>query len=372
MTFKRPIYRILFFAGWLVLLGGIVTLLIAANRRNEKHLCKGVEVAIVGGDKIFVKQEDVQRSIEKTAEGSLVKKNFGDINLTLLEKTLEANPWIRDAELYFDTKDVLHVTVTERAPVARVFTTAGTSFYMDSAGYKMPLLENYGLKLPVVTGFSASKRWSVRDSALVKGIKNITRVIEASPFWNAQVGQIDITPAGKFELVPLIGSHVIKLGDGENVEDKLARLYLFYTAVLPKAGFAKYSALDVQFDGQVIGVKGALQSPIDSIQLQKNIEELMRKKASEQEAEGMLPDETLPIAIAPVVNRNDSAQKVDHKKKPVTVPPTKISNPPTLKKNPDPKSNVAKRVVNKPAPVKPKEQRPVQKAKAVMPKKNEY
>lgn len=349
-------------------------MLIAANRRNKQHFCKGVDVTINnGGDKIYIKQEDVQKSIEKTARGSLIKKHFGDINLTVLEKTLEANSWIRDAELFFDTKDVLHVSVSERVPVARVFTTAGASFYMDSSGYQMPLLENYSLKLPVVTGFTTSKKWSAKDSVTVRGIENIVGYVASHPFWNAQIGQIDITPDGKFELMPVIGSHLIKLGDGENIDDKLARLFIFYKAVLPKAGFTKYSALDVQFDGQVIGVKGKMQSPIDSVQLQKNIRELMRKKATEQEEEGMLPDESLPIAIAPVVNMNkDSTQKGKQKKEPSAVP-SKISYPPTLRKNPDQKSNVVKPVVNKPNPVKPKEQTEKgQKAKAVMPKKNEY
>jgi cell division protein FtsQ len=355
-------------------LGGIVTLLIAANRKSKEHLCKGVVVSINnGGDKIFVKQDDVQKTMENTAKGSLIKKHIGEINLTQLEKTLEASPWIRDAELYFDTKDVLHVAVSERVPVARVFTTAGVSFYMDSSGYKMPLLETYGAKLPVVTGFTASKKWSLRDSAIVKGIKNITRYVTADPFWNAQIGQIDITPDGKFEAVPTIGSHLIKLGYGDNIEDKLARLLLFYKQVLSKAGFAKYSALDVQFDGQVIGVKGPLQSPIDSIQLQKNIVELMRKKASEQEAEGMLPDESLPIAIAPVVDKNrDSLRTLKPTKEPAAVT-SKISNPPTPKKSPAQKSNVKTPAVNKPGPAKQKEQNEKgHKAKAVMPNKNEY
>jgi cell division protein FtsQ len=320
-----------------------------------------VNVAINGGgNKIYVTKEDVLKSIEKTAKGSLIKKHFGEINLTLLEKSLESNPWIRDAELYFDTKDVLNITVSERSPVARVFTTAGTSFYMDSTGYVMPLLEMYSAKLPVVTGFTASKKWTVKDSVTLKGIKNITRFIAPHPFWSAQVGQIDITPEGKFELVPTIGSHIIKLGDGENAEDKLNKLFVFYKQVLPKAGFAKYSVLDVQFDGQVVAVKGRAQSPVDSIQLQKNILELMRKKAADQEAEGMLPDESLPIAIAPVVYTNKDSGNIKAPKKEVTAPVKRPTNNPIPTKATEQKSN----------PVKPKEQaKPVQKPKAVMPKR---
>ncbi|MBL0131954.1 MAG: hypothetical protein IPP43_13305 [Chitinophagaceae bacterium] len=34
---------------------------------------------------------------------------------------MEKNTWIEEAELYFDNRDVMHVTVTEKEPVARVF-----------------------------------------------------------------------------------------------------------------------------------------------------------------------------------------------------------------------------------------------------------
>jgi len=346
VTFKKPIYRILFFAAWIVVLGGIVTLLIAANKRNKEHVCKGVDVTINGGgDKIYIEKEDVIKSIDKTANGSLINRNITDINLTLLEKVLEENPWIRDAELYFDTKEILHVSVSEREPVARIFTTNGNSFYMDSAGYIMPLLENYSAKLPVVTGFTPAKRWNANDSVVWRGVKEIVQFVGPHPFWNAQVGQIDITPVGKFELVPVIGSHIIRLGTAENIEAKLNKLFVFYTQVLPKAGFAKYGVLDVQFDGQVVAVKKGPQSPVDSIQLQKNIQELIQKKAMEQEAQAVLQQESLPIAITPVVIVNKDSINIQPSKKDAMVSKDKAVNDPTPKKATEVRSN----------PVKPKE-----------------
>ncbi len=372
MIFRRPIYRILFFSAWLLVLSGIVLLFISANKKNKEHLCKGINVVINGGgDKLFVQKADVLKSMEGIAKGSLIKKNFGEINLSQLEKALETNPWIRNAELYFDTKDVLNVSVSERVPFARVFATDGRSFYIDSSGYIMPLLESYSAKLPVVTGFTASKKWSSKDSATLRGIKNIIAVVNRDKFWNAQIGQIDITPGGKFELVPTIGTHIIKLGNGENIDDKLARLSIFYKQVLAKAGFAKYSALDVQFDGQVVAVKKGPQSPVDSIQLQKNIQELMRKKASEQEAEGMLPDEALPIAIAPKMTGDDESIPEQTTKK-LPVSDSSVHNP-IPQKTTEQKSNLVKPPVKKPAVVKPKEHaKPVQKPKGVMPGENEY
>lgn len=270
-------------------------LLVSANSKAKTRTCKGVEVSINNdGEKIFVEKDEVLKSMEKTTHGSLLKKHTGDINLAQLEKALEKNPWIRDVEMYFDTKDVLHVAVSERVPVARVFTTAGTSFYIDSAGYQLPLLDHYGAKLPVVTGFTAAKKFRAADSALLQQTKEVVKIIGADAFWNAQVGQIDITPAKKFELIPVVGSHVIRLGSGHGTAAKLQKLMVFYKQVLPKAGLAKYSALDVQFEGQVVAVKRGPVSKVDSIQLQKNIEELMQKKLSEQEPVDVTPA-TIPV-----------------------------------------------------------------------------
>jgi cell division protein FtsQ len=346
LTFRRPIYRILFFAAWIVVLGAITTLVIAANRKTESRTCKGVEIAINNnGDKIFVEKADVLKAIETTAKGPLVNKQFASINLAALERTLEANPWIRDAELYFDSKDALHVSISEREPFARVFTTAGNSYYMDSAGYQLPLLQTYRAKLPVVTGFTAAKKFSKRDSATLKGLKEVVRFVSNDKFWNVQVGQIDITPEGKFELVPLIGSHIIKLGYGENIEQKLANLMVFYKQVLPKAGFTKYRALDVQYEGQVVAVKKGSTSKIDSIQLQKNIEELMRKKAVEQE----------PEDFAVAVPMKTNTQSVSERDSVANQPPKTVP----LKTTVLPK----KTIVLKPNPNK--------QPKAVMPGKNE-
>lgn len=346
-------------------------LVIAANRKTGLRKCKGVQVSVNGdGQTVSVKKEDVMKAIERTAKGPVMNKSFGDMNLGAMEKTLEANPWIRDAELYLDTKDVLHVSVWEREPFARVFTAAGATFYIDSSGYGLPLLPNYSVRLPVVTGFTASKKWSERDSAAWQGVKEVLLAVGKDSFWNAQVGQIDITPERKVELIPLIGSHVIKLGYPENVEQKLNNLLVFYKQVLPKAGFAKYSVLDAQFDGQVVAVRKGQTSAIDSVQLQKNIEELMKKKAAEQE-----PDDGLPAI--PWITTPSPTTITDSLTEPPLEPVTATDNTTVLptpdKPNPQ-KSNPVKNRLRKPGPQKLFKQpikKETPKPKAVMPA-NEY
>jgi cell division protein FtsQ len=281
-------------AGWLMVICGITTLLIAANRKEKNHVCKDILVGIKGNEgKFYVEKEDVLKLMERTAGGSLLEKAIMSINLRRLEDGLKTNPWIKNAELYFDSRDDLHVFVQEREPVARVFTITGNSFYMDSSGARMPLLDKMSIRVPVVTGFTSARKFNSADSALLQQTKQVIRFIYGSEFWNAQVGEIDITTDRKFELIPVIGDHIIRLGDGENVQEKLDKLYVFYKQIMSKVGFNKYAALDIEFKGQVVAIKKEPTSPVDSIQLQKNIEELMNRANMQNIEDDMLPDQNL-------------------------------------------------------------------------------
>ncbi|HYH13774.1 MAG TPA: hypothetical protein VD794_01050, partial [Flavisolibacter sp.] len=256
MEKKRVIRKIVMLVAWLLVCCGMITLLAAANSEKEKHTCKEVVISVKGsGEKYFIEKGDILSRLKESVSGSLVGKAISHINLSELEKALMQNAWIREAQLYFDSRDVLHVIVMEREPIARVFTTQGGSFYLDSAGTRMPLLNKVSIRLPVITNFTSAKRWAAKDSALVKDLATLLAFINENDFWKAQIAQIDIRANNEIELIPAVGNHVIKLGNVENVENKFHNLFLFYQQVMGKAGFDVYKVVDIQYAGQVIGVK---------------------------------------------------------------------------------------------------------------------
>lgn len=85
-------------------------------------------------------------------------------------------------------------------------------------------------------------------------------------FWRNQIVQINILPDLGVELVPRVGEHIVYLGTlpqtkyinrrkrltAEFVETKLDRLAKFYKYGLSKAGWNKYSYIDLEFDNQII------------------------------------------------------------------------------------------------------------------------
>jgi len=258
--------------------GGMVTLLLAAIGKQKKDQCRDYSITIKGAKNIFfIDEKNVQQLLMAATGGKIKGQPLASINLHQLEELLEDNNWINDAELYFDNRDVLHITVTEREPVARIFTTAGTSYYIDSSGQRMPLSDKMSARVPVFTGFPEGKKPTVKDSILLEEVKTTAEFIINDPFWMAQVSQIDITADRNFEMISVVGNHLVKLGNGEDIAQKFHRLFVFYDEVLGKTGFDKYKIIDAEYAGQVIGVKESSNSKIDLAQLRLNVDKLLQQ-----------------------------------------------------------------------------------------------
>lgn len=273
---------------WLAVAAGMVTVISAAMNVQETLVCKGYDVTITGAekDKLFTSEEQVIKLLKMAANGDVKGQRLNDFNLPRIEDLLEQSAWVYNAELYFDQKDRLRVNVVERKPLARVFTNLGESFYLDEAGKYIPLSEKISLDVPVFTGYPTKKVLNANDSVLLRNVIATASFINNDPFWSSQVSQVDINNCGEdcweMEMIPIVGNHRVQLGDGSDVASKFHRLYLFYDQVLRKKGFDKYQKIDVQYEGQVLGVKNA-QTKVDSLQLRKNIETLLSqsRKANE-------------------------------------------------------------------------------------------
>ena len=277
MNAKATIRKIFFVSLWLIIGGGIITLLAAAMHKQKNERCRDYTIRIKdAGNDLFINENEISELLNKSAEGELTGQAVSEFDLHQLEKELEANVWVEDAELYFDSKAVLHVIVTEKKPIARIFTVSGNSFYIDHLLRKLPLSEKISAKVPVFTGFPERRSWLMKDSLLIRDVKAIAQFVLNDAFWMSQLSQIDITTDREFELIPLVGHHVVRLGNAGNLENKFDRLFLFYKKILSQTGFNKYPVIDVQYKGQVIATQTNEKKRVDSVQLRKNVEKLLQ------------------------------------------------------------------------------------------------
>src|SRR6185312_11806316 len=151
---KNTIKKILTVSVWFILASGVVVLLIAAMSKKKSEKINGIEIKISGvQNHYFIGKNEVQQILEKVNGKKLEHSPSGSLNLTSMEMRLLKEDWIKKAELFFDNNRVLQVRITEREPIARIFTISGASFYIDSSLSRLPLSEKFSARLPVFTGF---------------------------------------------------------------------------------------------------------------------------------------------------------------------------------------------------------------------------
>ena len=85
-----------------------------------------------------------------------------------------------------------------------------------------------------------------------KEILELANIIQEDNFWDCQIEQINVTASREIQLIPRVGDHIVLLGKGENLEEKLTRLKQFYKRILGKVGWDRYSMINLEFDNQII------------------------------------------------------------------------------------------------------------------------
>ncbi len=414
---RYSIKKILFAAVWLTVGIGTTVLLVAGVRKNEAKKCKDIKIKISGiesANEKFVDENDIRNTIQNVCNANPIGKSIGSFNLRKIETELEKSRWVKNAELFFDNNDILKVNLQEREPVARVFTKAGTSFYIDTALSILPISDKFSARLPVFTGFPSDNIvLSVADSSLLGDVKNISLAIQRDSFLMAMIEQVDITAQRSFEMIPKIGNQVIVFGNAADAEEKFNKLQLFYKNVMVNAGWSKYSVINVQFKNQVLAkIKGAGDKTADSVRTLQIMQQIAvsAAKQSEDSVQTILQDNNSNTAdssmIQQSIQREDNFESTNainesplqptnqqqvNNPLPLVKPAGTIpaaSNPIPSKKpmlakpaapNPNPvfkSSNTAlpkKPTVNsvpnsKPTVVKPTRTKP----KAIMPNKNDY
>ncbi len=306
----------LFAAGTIVLFG-------AAMQTRNTAVCKNVVIHIKGADEhLFIDENQIIQYLQ-----SLVKIEgapLQSIPLRKLEESLEKNPWIYQAELFFDNLAVLNINIIERQPIARIFTLQGNSFYIDSGAIRLPLSNKLSAKVPYFTGFASDQAVLSRpDSLVLNDIKIIGRALANDSFMLAQTSQINVLPNRTFEIIPLIGNQTILLGRAEKVEEKFNNLFSFYKQVWGKSGFETYSKIDLRFDGQVVATRRFAKQPAGLLpQPQDNLPALPDS----------VVENSLPAPVATAV-QSRQPQKKD----------SIILNKTTIKQPPQPKAVMKKK-----------------------------
>lgn len=284
---------------WAMVLTGFVILVAAAAHDKDETRCRGIVVKISGSDdNYFIEEKDIRSLIAKDRALSPVGMPVSNINIAVLETIVVRDPWVKDAEIFIDNQYRLHVKVTQREPIARVFTITGNSFYLDEERERIPVSERYTARVPVFTGFpSDAQQLQKADSLLATNIVDMGHFLLADKFWMAQVEQVTITGDRKFEIIPKLGDHIIAFGEGTDIDRKFSKLLAFYKEGLSRVGWNNYSRVNVAFENEVVCTRKDGKEPPKPVPPQIDSADI--DLADDEHAAG--PEAPAIAKVAPVV-----------------------------------------------------------------------
>jgi cell division protein FtsQ len=306
--------------------GCCVTALLSAADIEKNVTITDVKVDITNGDKYKFMNEDMVKAIAITDRHvNIMYTPVKDLDIHRMEYILAANPWVASAQAYIDNKHVLHLNVTQRIPVARIFEDNGGSYYLDSSLSQMPISKQYTYYTTIVTNVPP-----MHDDSMSRAIKGevvgLVKYVEGNSFWRAQIAQIAMDSSYAFQLVPVLGNHIILLGDTTDMQDKFANLLQFYKKIMNHIGWDKYERLDLRFKGQVVAspslpYKGPVDKGMKTMSWYNSIMDSLRSKND---------DGIAPVAIADTSKKTaagtgSAAVKPQMITAPAKPPPVKVA-----------------------------------------------
>jgi cell division protein FtsQ len=205
-----------------------------ASHRQSVMPCSGVIINVDDSSGTgFVDRNDILQIIQNKF-GALEGQPLASINIALLEKIINANPFIRRAEVFSTVDGKVNIEVKQRIPVLRVINNKNESFYVDCDGVFMPPSEKFTARVPVANGFiydrlieNKVRFFSSTDSTTVKTkveqLFNIIQYTSTNKFWNDEIEQLYVNANGEIEMVPRVGDHTVILSDDTNIEEKFTK-----------------------------------------------------------------------------------------------------------------------------------------------------
>jgi len=216
-----------------------------AAHRNSLQTNKDVKVVFENGENLFVSYETVNKLLIQNLD-AYKNQSKENINLNNLEGFLQRNEMIENAEIFLTLSGDLGAIITQRTPVLRVANKTET-YYYDKLGARMPLSDNYSARVPITT-----------DTISGQGnfdIIKLSNTIRNDNFLQKQIIGIKLIEGEKtdqFELKTRVGDQKIIFGDLSRIDEKIAKLKVFYQKIMLDSTITDYKTINLKFFNQIV------------------------------------------------------------------------------------------------------------------------
>lgn len=247
----KPILIITF---WVLCVSGMLVLLGAAISHQQQLSFQTINVNIDESNGVlFLAKEDVISLLLDDQINIQQPKPIDQVNYIKLERVIENNPYVENAELFVDAYGIIQINIQQRTPILRVINNQGVGYYLDEHASKMPLSSKFTARVPVATGniLAGAENENKNDSVTQQKLFVLAGFIYRDPFLTSLIEQIVVNNQREFELIPKIGNHSILLGDVDGLQEKFTKLKVFYKDGLNHVGWNGYSQVNLKYKNEV-------------------------------------------------------------------------------------------------------------------------
>lgn len=252
--FWNKIKPILIITFWVLCVSGMMVMLGAAIDHQQHLSFQSINVNIDESNGIlFLSKEDVTKLLKDDQVNIDQSKPISQVNYGKLERVIENNPYVENAELFVDANGTIQINIRQRTPILRVINNQGVGYYLDEHASKMPLSSKFTARVPVATGniLAGAENSNKNDSVTQQKLYVLATFLSSDTFLTSLIEQVVVNNQKEFELIPRIGNHTILLGDVSELQEKFSKLEIFYRDGLNHVGWNGYSQVNLKYKNEV-------------------------------------------------------------------------------------------------------------------------
>jgi cell division protein FtsQ len=250
---------------WVLILGGTITVLVFANKEENKKIIELPAISIHVDGETFLTEYELMTRLQNA--GLLIPNQKNEqLDIRKIERRIALMEEVKEVDVFREVGKKWNIRVTLRKPIARIFNTTNQTYYIDEDGFLMSRSSNHTARVIVFSGYLHDRflKGSINDfinNDSLKSIKKLDDVFRISnyvckhPLMYKLIGQVYLERDGDFVLIPLVGDQKIVFGSAntdEEVAEKFSRLTTFYKEAISFEGWNKYSDISVKYDGQIV------------------------------------------------------------------------------------------------------------------------
>lgn len=272
--------------------------IVVANMKHRSSPLKDIKVTIdfQGNDPLVVPETIVAQI--QNAFPTMVGRSIKEVDKRAVESVVDNNPYVKESHASVSLGGSLMVRCKARTPIVHVYLPLSAlqcqkfdsfvqklrgqktdsvssrlarvvEFYLDDEGKFMPMsldgfsnvmvamgvfreFANKGCVLFEIEKLQQSKNFAQSD---LVSVWQLALFLHQNPIYGDLMDQIFVDARGDLQVAPLVGDHIVVVGNTDNLDEKFLDLLSFYRNGMEKVGWDAYKQINLKYKNQVICTK---------------------------------------------------------------------------------------------------------------------